>query len=91
MNFREEIERSIKSGMKYWAGNANIYMTYRWSAEPPTEPGWYWVVYGEDDDIRIAYFKDRHHAFLGDGGADVMPENIYHWLGPLPIPDQPEE
>jgi len=65
---------------------------FQWTTEPPTQEGWYWgfhknkTVYMfwvglDDDNILMAYFN----------GYPVPFESHTHWLGPLPVPEPPNE
>lgn len=59
-----------------------------WVAEPPTEPGWYWVVnsIGAVDMVELR----ESDLFYVAGDNQTWPAfSFTHWLGPLPVPEVP--
>jgi hypothetical protein len=77
--------------MAYCIDNNDVAHEVRlvWTTTPPTQAGWYWVV--ADGSlipivlhVRILESGDRYN---GDYNLD----HVTHWLGPLPVPEPPEE
>jgi hypothetical protein len=77
----------------YYIGKQSHLLTgLRWTTDPPTVGGWYWL-----------YFKSAgtplHCLFVqldqwGDPWVDSDDiwafENVTHWLGPIPTPEPPQ-
>jgi hypothetical protein len=68
-----------------------------WSKEPPTEEGWYWHW---DSELKIMgcrrFFKHKGELLVifwhNDGPGAVNPAiDTWYWLGPIEIPEPPEE
>ena len=74
----------------------------KWTTEPPTKPGWYWVrvpqshasMRGGIFVVSIEIFGGKQHIdWLVDGYEWDPPfeeSHITHWLGPLPVPEPPK-
>jgi hypothetical protein len=83
----------------------NISMVYtdavpeQWTAEPPTQEGWYWakpkkdggLVSPQKDPRKIVVWVNKD-ATIEVAGYDSWweTENFTHWLGPLPVPEMPK-
>ena len=69
--------------------------SFRWTTDPPTKEGWYWVRRkGEESEIEVVFIDG-----WGDGvftvratGSEIStsPNYFSHWLGPLPEPGLPK-
>lgn len=70
-----------------------VCITDGWATEPPKEAGWYWVKELKGDEIIIARLDDDYTvlAWGDDYWCDVDIRQITHWLGPLPMPEPPQE
>ena len=69
---------------------------FKWTTEPPTEPGWYWVTYAGGVSV-IKVRQDEKGLWIEDGyysdqrlAIDSAWKYHSHWLGPLPEPDLPK-
>jgi hypothetical protein len=67
---------------------------FLWTAEPPTQEGWYWVDYAGGVAI-VEVFSENGECFVTDGYYGDQRKNVKeqdyhtHWLGPLPEPESP--
>lgn len=63
-----------------------------WTAEPPTQEGWYWASPGiHRVDCEIVWVIRQSNGELvisGDEWNEPL-DVIKHWLGPLPVPEPP--
>lgn len=75
-------------------------MDLQWTTEPPTEEGWYWVKnkYTGAHDIEPVYLVKVTHienqvvwSIEINGGSGEDFSYFSHWLGPLPVPEPPQE
>ena len=50
-----------------------------WTNKAPTVPGWYWITVG------------RKREIFSFDGVKSFPESVTAWLGPLPMPELPND
>jgi hypothetical protein len=75
--------------MYWWFGKSDDpkiteWTAHTWTTEPPKEAGWYWVNFR----VGTANFQ-----LIEKYPLDGKEQNIHlatHWLGPLPVPEPPE-
>lgn len=86
---------------------AETFKSWIWTTEPPTQEGWYWVysepeiAYGvnrdklvkQEPETRLYYFNGHIWQFSPDDYEYTpMHEPFFkYWLGPLPLPEPPQE
>ena len=68
----------------------------KWTIEPPTKPGLYWVRWVNDNEAEVVEVVEKHHDYDGMGvetmGFDVIfrldeyAEERKWWSGPLTAP-----
>ena len=59
-----------------------------WSAEAPTDPGWYWVLEVPNDEPRIVNVFSWNGGTLIEAqcGMDVQKMHMHRWAGPIEKP-----
>ena len=72
-----------------------------WSTDAPTKDGWYWAAFPFGDDawikVHVKVEGDVCYSVRGeeDGEEGKLAEwrlaSFTHWLGPLPVPEPPED
>lgn len=63
-----------------------------WSAEVPTEPGWYWFSTVEKPGRALMVYKDGSAACLHClRSAQTIYKGALRWAGPIPQPEPPTE
>ena len=73
------------------------HLDFKWKTAPPTKPGWYWA---RDKETFLQIVR----VFLADHGNAGNRLEVWldtyeseelsdytHWLGPLPVPEPPDE
>ena len=66
----------------------------KWTSEPPTEPGWYFMRQGGQVTVcRVVLYCDGLVAMFGAmrQSVDFMKKIGAQWAGPIPEPVEPEE
>ena len=59
-----------------------------WTTEPPTEGGWYWIRYPDGEIACVEVFYSLGNM---ETDSDYVLDTVTHWLGPLPVPEPPED
>jgi hypothetical protein len=70
----------------------------KWTTAP-TKPGWFWARDGDNDEPFIALvatrstdpFLDSPFEVIGYDDETYPVSNHKYWLGPLPVPQPPQE
>lgn len=64
----------------------------KWTKEPPTKPGWYWVrIDGEIETVRVGQNPDRSFFVYINGSEYVRSlQDFDSWAGPVEAPRSPE-
>lgn len=79
--------------------NILCYFCHEWTDEPPTEPGWYWIVYRTASDH---HWYKQIERFLIDDDKSIVDSNYDSWeyykryeakrsLEPLRVPEFEQE
>lgn len=61
----------------------------RWTSEPPTSPGWYWIRWGaaaNHTEVVLVTDSDALRVHYGSRVADMRD---VEWAGPIPAPASP--
>lgn len=71
-----------------------------WTTEQPTQLGYYWALNKRHErmTVGLSIVEVAEHAFMGqvktmayDLGQACELSDFSHWLGPLPVPELPNE
>jgi len=68
----------------------------RWTSEPPTEPGWYWLEYHLYSSLVEVIIRPGHNYLIWDYVKPFSPRNSISvaemgkakWAGPIPRPQE---
>lgn len=66
--------------------------SFEWTTTPPTQEGWYWAK-RENDIIMVEVADTEAGGCAWEAGLDYPKDfaDYSAWLGPLPVPEPPQE
>jgi hypothetical protein len=64
-----------------------------WTTSQPTEPGRYWAItnYEAMDVVDVVVIENGGSVWVVGCDESLKFKDFTHWLGPLPVPEPPQE